>query len=131
MEEPSDYGITSGSVSSLEEYTEDWPSYSSGLGDLSEEPREYATPWSVTCENLEILDGMDLDDPAEVQLAVKTCLPSEPTVMVSTSLGALLSDFMIKLRNQLQIKMDQPLRVSFGCKTLKMEVTPAENGLKE
>ena len=50
---------------------------------------------------------------------------------VSTPLGALPSNFMIKLRNQLKIRMDQPLRVSYGCKTLKMEVILAENGLKE
>ena len=91
----------------------------------------YAEPRSVTSEDLETPDGMDLDEPAKVQLAVKACLPGERTVMVSTPLGTLLSDFMIKLRNQMQIQMDQPLWVSFGCKTLKMEVTLAENGLRE
>ena len=74
---------------------------------------------------------MDLDDPVEVQIAVKTCLPGEPTVMVNTPLDALLSDFMTKLRNQLHIRMGQPLRVSYGCKTLMMEMTLAENGLRE
>ena len=43
-EEPSDYGITSGSVSSVEEFTEDWPSYSVGSGNLDEEPLVYAEP---------------------------------------------------------------------------------------
>ena len=42
-----------------------------------------------------------------------------------------MSDFMTKLRDQLQIRMDQSLRVSFGCKTLNMEVTFAENGHRE
>ena len=51
--------------------------------------------------------------------------------MVSTHLGTLLSDFMTKLRNRLHIRMDQPLRVSFGCKKLEMQNTLAENGLKE
>ena len=73
---------------------------------------------------------MDLDQDL-VQIAVKTGMAGEPTVMVDTHLDELLSDFMTKLRNQLQIRMDQPLRVSFGCKTLKMEVTLAENGLRE
>ena len=52
-------------------------------------------------------------------------------MMVCTHLGETLSDFMTKLRNQLQIRMDQLLQVSFGCKTLKMEVSLAENGLGE
>ena len=76
----------------------------------------YAETWSEIHEDLENSDRMDLDEPIEVELAVKTCLLGEPTVMVSTYLGALLSDFMTKLRNQLQIPMDQPLRVSFGCR---------------
>ena len=46
-------------------------------------------------------DGMDLDqDPVQmVQIAVKTCLIGEPTVMVSTHLDETMFDFMTKLRN--------------------------------
>ena len=81
----------------------------------------------------DVAECMDLDQDLVqmVQIAVKTCLAGEPTVMVSTHLGETLSDFMTKLRNQLQIRMDQLLQVSFGCKTLKMEVSLAENGLGE
>ena len=74
VEEPSENSITSGSVSSLEEYIEDWPSYLVGINYEDEDFLVYAEPWSVTCENLDNHDGMDLDDPVEVQLAVKTCL---------------------------------------------------------
>ena len=85
------------------------------------------------CEMPENQDGMHLnqDTVQMVQIAVETCSVGEPTVMVTTHLGETMSNFMTKLRNQLQIRMDQLLRVSFGCKTLKMEVTLAKNGLKE
>ena len=63
VEEPSDYGITSGSVSSLEEYTEDGPSYLAGMGYLDEEFLVYAEPECEMCEMSENHDGMDLDDP--------------------------------------------------------------------
>ena len=63
VDEPSDYGLaTSVSVSSLEEYTEDWPSYSAGMGYADEEPLVFTRP-----EDLETLDGMDLDEPTKVQ----------------------------------------------------------------
>ena len=107
VEVPSDYCITSDSVSRLEEYTEDWPSDSAGFGCLGEDPLVYAEIGSEMCENPEIHDGMDLDAPVEVQLAVKTSLPGKPTVMVSTPLGALLSDFMAELRKLFQIQMDR------------------------
>ena len=72
MEEPSDSGTTSGSVSSLEDYTEDWPSYSVGISYADEDFPGYVEPGSVKCENLENPDGMDLADPLKVQLVVKT-----------------------------------------------------------
>ena len=61
---------------------------------------------------------LDQDQVQVIQIAVKTCCVGEPTVLVDTHLGEMLIDFMTKTHRQLQIKPDQALRVSFGCKTL-------------
>ena len=50
--------------------------------------------------------------------------------MVDTHLSILVQDFLAVLRQQLKIRVDQPLRLRFGCKTLLEGVTLSENGLR-
>ena len=70
-----------------------------------------------------VVECMDLDSDL-VQIAMKTCLPGEPTLMVDTHLGTLLQDFLEDLQQWLKIREGERPRLTFSFKTLREDQSP-------